>query len=212
MADALTLLGARYSVYVRIVRLILAAKQLSYRFEEVDVFAAGGPGAEYLALNPFGRIPTLIDGQLVIYETRAIVEYLEERRPDPPLLPTSLQGRARCRQICSILDNDAYPHLVWGVYVPEVSRPSPEQSVAQALSKATVVLDVLAEFLGDREYLASTDGVSLADFHALAMFFYFDLAPSGTQMLRRYPTLLAWLDRMRKLARELDADILKAAD
>jgi hypothetical protein len=64
--------GAAYSVYVRAVRLTLSEKRVSYRLQEVDIFAPGGPPADYLARQPFGRIPAFEHDGFALYETAAI--------------------------------------------------------------------------------------------------------------------------------------------
>lgn len=64
---------------------------------------------DYLALNPQGLVPTLVDGKTVIGQSLAIVEYLEEMRPEPPLLPDDPAGRARVRQLAQIVACDIHP-------------------------------------------------------------------------------------------------------
>ena len=72
----LVLHGYRYSVYVRIARLALAEKGVAYDRVEVNPFAADVPAA-YLALHPFGRVPTLVHDDFALYETGAITRYLD---------------------------------------------------------------------------------------------------------------------------------------
>ena len=79
----LRLLGLHISVYTRIARLALEEKSINYQFDEVDIFADAGAPADYLELNPFGTIPTLLHGDLVLYETAAITRYLDEAWPGP---------------------------------------------------------------------------------------------------------------------------------
>ena len=69
------LIGYRYSVYLRIVRVVLAEKGVAFAHVEVDPFA--GPPDWYLALHPFGRVPTLRHGDFVLYETSAIARYVD---------------------------------------------------------------------------------------------------------------------------------------
>jgi len=73
---ALVLHGFRYSVYVRVARIVLAEKGLAYENVEVDPFAPE-MRIEYLDLHPFRRVPTLVDGEFVLYETEAITRYIE---------------------------------------------------------------------------------------------------------------------------------------
>ena len=82
-----TLYGAAYSVYVRAVRMALAEKGVAYTLVPVDVFAPGGPSAEYLARQPFGKIPAFEHDGFRLYEAGAITRYVDEAFDGPPLQP-----------------------------------------------------------------------------------------------------------------------------
>jgi len=82
----LVLHGYRYSVYVRIVRLVLAEKGVAYDRVEVNPFAPDRP-ASYLALHPFGRVPVMVHDGFSLYETGAITRYLDRAFPVPSLQP-----------------------------------------------------------------------------------------------------------------------------
>ena len=94
---ALVLHGFRYSVYVRVARIALAEKALAYEHVEIDPFAPDMP-TKYLDLHPFGRVPTLVDGDFVLYDTGAITRYIDEAFPGPMLQPTEPRRRARMVQ------------------------------------------------------------------------------------------------------------------
>lgn len=108
---ALVLHGFRYSVYVRVARIALAEKGLAYEHVEVDPFAPDMP-IEYLDLHPFKRVPTLVDGDFVLYETEAITRYIDEAFPGPMLQPTEPRHRARMAQIISVIDSYGYVSMV----------------------------------------------------------------------------------------------------
>jgi hypothetical protein len=74
---ALVLCGFRFSVYVRMARIVLAEKGLAYEHVEIDPFLPDVP-TEYLDLHPFGRVPALVDGGFVLDETGAITRYIDE--------------------------------------------------------------------------------------------------------------------------------------
>src|SRR4051812_44225486 len=108
------LFGARFSVYVRIVRLALAEKQVDYELIELDVFAPHGPPADYLAeRHPFGRMPAFEHDGFRLYETGAITRYVDEGFAGPALQPASPRMRARMSQVISVLDSYAYRPMVW---------------------------------------------------------------------------------------------------
>lgn len=94
------------------VRIALALKGLDYRAVPVNLIRDGGEHRQpaYLALNPQGRVPTLCtdEGESVI-QSPAILEYLEERYPEPALLPKDLMTRARHRAVAALIGCDIHP-------------------------------------------------------------------------------------------------------
>lgn len=91
------------------VRIALAWKGVAFETAPVNLLKDEQRGAAYLQVNPQGRIPTLeIDG-LRLVQAPAILEYLEETRPDPPLLPKDPAGRARVRAMAALVACDIVP-------------------------------------------------------------------------------------------------------
>lgn len=99
------------------VRIALALKNLPYRYHAVHLLQHGGEQhqASYRAINPQGRVPSLsIDGHLLT-QSMAILEYLEETRPQPALLPVDPAGRARVRALAAVVTCDIQPLQNLGV-------------------------------------------------------------------------------------------------
>jgi glutathione S-transferase len=186
-----TVFGASYSVYVRIVRLVLEETRVPYELVEIDIFSRDTLPADYADRHPFGRIPAFEHDGFRLFETDAIAGYIVERFGDGSLLPADVTHRARMRQIMRIMDNYAYPRLVWGVYVEEMERNRTGQLSAEELERAAKCLKVLGELAAD-EYMVGTR-LSLADLWALPMLAYLDLAPAGHRLLQQAPKLSAWL-------------------
>jgi glutathione S-transferase len=199
MSDPI-LFGATYSVYVRSARLALEEKGVRYALEEIDIFAPGGPPAAYRERHPFGRIPAFEHDGFRLYETGAIIRYVDEAFQGPKLQPATPKRRARMNQAISILDNYAYRTLVWDIFVERVSKKrrgeaADEQKVAAAVPAADRCLDALQAIMADAPYLAGDD-LTLADLHAAPMFAYFRLAAEGAVATARRPPLHAWWERM----------------
>src|SRR5476649_1552453 len=149
---ALTLHGYRPSVYTRVARLALAEKGVAYDRAEVNPFAPDPP-ADYLALHPFNRVPTLVHDGFVLYETGAITRYVDRAFAGPALQPAQPRAVARMDQIIGIVDAYANWPLVRQVYVHAVAMPrrgqtGDQKEVASGLTAAARVLaalDALAE-------------------------------------------------------------------
>lgn len=91
------------------VRIALQLKALPYDTLPVSLIDGDQRSADYLRLNPLGLVPLLIDGGITIGQSVAILEYLEERYPSPPLLPMSTAARARVRELVNIIACDIHP-------------------------------------------------------------------------------------------------------
>ena len=111
MDAALTLYGYWRSSAAYRVRIGLNLKGLDYALAPVHLLRDGGQqhAPDYVALNPQQLVPSLRDGERVLTQSLAILEYLEETRPQPPLLPADAVGRARVRALAQLVACDIHP-------------------------------------------------------------------------------------------------------
>ena len=189
MSPSVELFGADYSVYVRICRIVLAEKGVDYTLHPIDIFADDGPPTDYLALNPFGRIPSLRHGKFELYETDAITAYVNEAFDGPELMPRDVQARARARQIMRLADAEIYKHLVWGVFVPWQDKKA-----MPGLERADLILGELQQ-LAEENGLAG-EQISLADAYVYPMLTYFSMVPEGAAKLAEFDHLIEWMAQM----------------
>ena len=92
------------------VRIALALKGLDYQALPVNLLKGEQRAADYLALNPQGRVPALrTDGGTLLVQSPAIIEYLEETYPQPALLPADAEARARVRSVAALIGCDIHP-------------------------------------------------------------------------------------------------------
>lgn len=90
-------------------RIALNLKGLSYDYVAVDLRKNEHRGAAFKGLNPQGLVPALVDGDRVLTQSVAIIEWLEERYPTPALLPTDVNDRARVRALAAVVGCDIHP-------------------------------------------------------------------------------------------------------
>ncbi len=87
------------------VRIVLAEKGISADIIDVDI---NNPPEDLIDINAYSSVPTLVDRDLVLYDSMIIMEYLDERFPHPPLMPVDPVSRARTRMMLHRIDNDWY--------------------------------------------------------------------------------------------------------
>ena len=108
LRNALTLFSARDCVVCHRVRLVLAAKGVSYELVSVD---PNNPPEDLIDLNPYQSVPTLVDRDLVLYAASVVSEYLDERYPHPPLMPIDPLSRARLRLAMLRIEHEWVPQI-----------------------------------------------------------------------------------------------------
>jgi glutathione S-transferase len=188
--------GADYSVYVRIVRLVLAEKGIDYELVPVDVFAAEGIPAWYFEHHPFGRIPAFEHDGFRLFETSAIARYVDEVFDGPALQPTEPRGRATMNQIIGMLDAYAYRSMVWDVAVERLEKEPPDEAlIARGVSRAQVVLRTLTSLKSEGPWLLG-DQLTLADLHAAPIIGYFVKVAEGQGLLAEFPGIQDWWMRI----------------
>ena len=101
--SSMTFFSDSTSHYSHRVRIVLAEKGVTVDMVEVD---GAHPPAELAELNPYNSLPTLVDRDLVLYESKVMMEYLDERFPHPPLLPVYPVARAESRLYIHRIEKD----------------------------------------------------------------------------------------------------------
>lgn len=150
--SVMTLYSGSLCPYSHRVRIVLAEKGVSVDILNIDI---DNPPEELLELNPYQSVPTLVDRDLVLYQSNIIMEYLDERFPHPPLLPVYPVARAKSRLMMYRIENDWY-HLLNQLLAPENAG----QDAARKELRDNLIS--LAPIFGSMPYFMS-DEFSLVD-------------------------------------------------
>ena len=144
------------------VRVVLAEKDLEYERVHVDLRKGEQKAPEFLKLNPYGKVPVLIDEDVVVYDSTIINEYLDEEYPNPLLMPEDSAGRARVRLLEDFADNSFTPPA--GMVLAELHKPEAERDTERIRKYQAEVSRVLARLepaLEGKQFLVGS--FSLAD-------------------------------------------------
>jgi glutathione S-transferase len=136
------------------VKVVLAEKNLPYDIVPIDLRAKEQKTPEYLKLNPYGKVPVLVDDSTVLYESCIVNEYLNEKYPNPPLMPADPGKRAKAR----ILIDYGLAHLdqPYQKLRMELAKDAAEQDpqlVDQTKSELKRLLQRFENEIGDQPYL-----------------------------------------------------------
>jgi glutathione S-transferase len=190
--------GIPGSPYVRAALMGLEEKAADYRLAPLSPPQHRAP--DHLQRQPFGRVPVLEHGDFRLYETQAILRYLDRVIPEPQLTPTDVRAEARMNQVigitdCYVMQDISSPIVFQRLIAPQFGMPVDEDRFAAALPKAAVCIDELGRLLGDQPYMAGA-AISIADLLLAAHLAFIPGVDECRAMLATQPRLQAWLDRM----------------
>jgi RNA polymerase-associated protein len=141
----MTLFSAPHDPWSHRVRIVLAEKGLGI---EIVSVAAGSLPEDLLDLNPYHSAPTLVDRDLVLYDSRVIMEYIDERFPHPPLMPVDPLARAKTRLALFRIEHDWYPAALAIDAEPDRKlRPKLRQVLRDTILQSTDLFKVRPYFL-----------------------------------------------------------------
>ncbi len=184
------------STFARRVRIALIEKNIPAELVEVDMVARAHRSPAYLALNPYGRVPTLEEDGFILYESTAILEYLEATHPTPPLVPGDARGHALVSMHMKLCDLQM-SRQTGTIIFPKRFLPKErwdEPAMAQAKKDIEKHLAILETQVKGRQYL-------VADRYSLAEVCYTPFVEFLPLMeIVPPPAVAAWIARMLERA------------
>ena len=195
----ITVHGIPGSPFLRSVEIALKEKDAAYRLQVMSPAQMKTP--EHLKLHPFGRIPIFEHGDFRLYETQAIIRYLDEVFIHPPLTPGNPKQRARMNQIIGIIEWYFFPKAAAPIAFNRIigprllGLPSDEAAIAEAMPMARTTFAELDHLIDGNVYLTG-DHFSIADIMLGAQLDMLATTPEGGELLKG-TRLEPWLERMR---------------
>jgi glutathione S-transferase/RNA polymerase-associated protein len=191
----LTLYEHPLSPYVQKVKIALREKGIPFTAMISDALGSGNASQDFLAANPRGEVPVLIDGETRVFDSSIILDYIEDKWPAPPMLPTTPADRARVRLIEDVMDTQ-FEAINWGLgEIHRFRRADGDLAsalVAKAATQTAGFYAWLERELGDRPWFNGA-GFGRGDLSVVPYVngaLAFDNAPA------RASRLSDWLDRV----------------
>lgn len=190
--------GIPGSPYVRAALLTLEEKSAEY---ELAAMAFGTLKQQpHLSRHPFGRIPAFEHDGWMLYETRAIMRYVDAVVPGPRLQPEEPRAVARMDQLMNITDWYVMPQvsatITFNRYVkPRFNLPVDEAAITAAIPNARTCITEIARLLDGQTWMTG-DALSLADLLLGPHLSMLAQTPEGTEILQRHQNLNSWLARL----------------
>ncbi|WP_437520354.1 glutathione binding-like protein [Sorangium sp. So ce726] len=190
--------GHPMSTCTRKVLTVLAEKGQEAQFVLVDLTKGAHKQPDHLARHPFGVIPVLEDEDFTLYESRAIMRYLDHKLPGAPLTPTELRARALMDQWLSVEQSyfatPAVKIVFQRVFLPMQGKQGDESIVDASKADVSRTLDVVEKALAGHEYLAGSS-YSLADISWMPYLQCLVVSKLGDLISDR-PNVAAWWKRI----------------
>ena len=179
------------------VEIALHEKGLSYEIEPVDLRKREQKKPEFLKLNPYGKVPVIVDGQRVLFESCIINEYLDEQYPTPPLMPKDPYKRARIRVLIDYGLNYIHSQY-WAIrgelYVKKEEGERDWKLIEETTQQLRELLQYLENALGDKAYFMGE--FTLLDIALVPRFLRME--SFGVLPATSIPRLGTWLQRMKE--------------
>lgn len=177
------------------VKIALHEKGLSYQTVPIDIRKGEQKKPEFLKLNPYGKVPVLIDGNAVLFESCIINEYLNDQYPKPPLMPEDPYKRGRIRVLADYGLNYIHPQY-WSLRGELFNKEgAPDYAlVDETRAKLRSLLGYLEDAIGSRLYFMGD--FSLLDIALVPRFLRME--SFGVLPASSLPRLGAWLERMKE--------------
>jgi glutathione S-transferase len=185
------------SPYAQKVKIALREKGIPFELAMPDAIGSGASGGDFLTANPRGEVPVLLDGGIGVFDSTIILEYLEEKWPNPALLPASPAARARVRTIEDVMDTQ-FEAINWGLGEISFFRRAAGEKAntieARAAAQSQSYFSWLDKQLGDEEWF---NGATFG-WGDLVVIPYLNGAASFGNVAASGSKLEAWVARVNK--------------
>ena len=196
----ITVYGPVYSTYARTARLALEEKGAPYDLVEVDILQGANKSTDHLERNPFGQVPSFVHDGFALYETSAVIRYIDRVLPGSALTPADPKAEARMNQVMGIVDSHLYGAAIAKLFMQRIVTPmmggqADEALIDKALPTIRTCVAELDRIIGEQSFVAGKQ-ISLGDLHLAPVVAYLNMAPEAEQLLADGANVRRWWQGM----------------
>lgn len=144
--SVMTLFSGKSDPYSHRTRIVLAEKNITYEVVEVE---EGQLPEDLIDLNPYNTVPTLVDRDLVLYDSRVVMEYLDERFPHPPLMPVDPVSRSKTRLMLYRIERDWYSFLPAILGDEGAAKEQAKKELCDSITSVAPIFEAMPFFMSD---------------------------------------------------------------
>lgn len=190
--------GSPISTCTRKVLTTLHEKHAPFEFHHVDLAKGAHKSADHMTRQPFGQVPALEDGDFRLFESRAMIRYIDQTVPGQALTPADAKGRALMEQWISVETSDFTPHamtiIMQCIFAPMAGAQPDEAKVQEGRTKIAPALQVLEKQLARGPHLLG-EPFTLADICYMPYIEYLSQTPAK-DLITSHPHVAAWWKRI----------------
>jgi glutathione S-transferase len=190
------------SPFTRTVGMLLIEKDVDFDHNKINVLAGGPREPDHLARNAFGKVPVLEHEGMMIYETAAILDYVDTFFRGPSFTPTNVKDKARMDMAVGIGGSFGAPTLVFGVAAyhlfPDFVGGQDEEKRQNGIVGGRLVLTEMMKLKGNSEYIAG-DAPSLGDLYLIPQVTYLAATPDADAVWSDIPGFQEWWTKVKEL-------------
>jgi len=181
------------SNFSRKIRILLAEKKLNYQLIEIDL---KNKPSSFLALSPIGKVPVFVDeDQTILWDSSLIVEYIDEKYPEPNFYPRNFQERFNCKKWDELADT--LGDNIINLWIMNLTNNNNSFLRTRLETLINRLMPIFEKQLSKTEYLLGGERWTMADISALCSFGYYDLRLNEDWRLT-YPHIKNWFEKLHQ--------------
>jgi len=188
--------GPAYSTYARTVLMTLIEKGVEYELVHVDMMGGAHRGTEHLRRHPFGKVPSFEHNGFQLYESNAIVHYIDDAFPGERIAPADVHRRARDQEIVEIINAYGYnriiTRLVLCYFFADKEKGPDMAAIAGAVPDVEHVLGAIRDLMTNADPYLTGRRIGFADLYLAPIIHYLMMFPEGGRILPKLPRLSGW--------------------